>query len=529
MKKFSFVIPVYRMARLLKRCMLSIMDQDYPEWEIVVVLDGPDKEAEKVVKDFIAKGVMPKPKIRLYEIPHKGAPAARNAGAKRATGDYLVLFDADCSLFPGMLRIWAEAFEDHPECDFVYGGYRFYGPTLDVYASQEFDPYMLEVNNYIATMFPMKREIYPGQNENLKSLQDWDMWLTIVKENGKKGHFLNEICFITESPEVGTISGDSHEHWLERTKQIKKLHNISQRPICVSSLGLPYQAIQRAKVLDADFKTMGLPAKPHEYKLIYLFGFYPRTADAHAEIIASAAKSPGCKRIIQWVGTDVFNMQALPWRAVHDLVDVLNDVEYHFCNSEWLQEELEQMGVKAKVVYCPIYQPERFQVRPLPEKFTVGIYHSETNRMHNQVFLLDVARAMPDVEFKFFGPAGVEPKTKNIELLGWQKDITEVIEQCSVNLRLTIHDGFPHTPIHFMLMGRKVITNVKMPYADYIDMDVNRQNWINCKAELISFIRKVKNEKPWTKKFQEEVRGYYLNLCDAEKYKRRIYKCLKQK
>jgi len=208
-------------------------------------------------------------------------------------------------------------------------------------------------------------------------------------------------------------------------------------------------------------------------------------------------------------------------------VDVLNDVEYHFCNSEWLRAELEQMGIKGKVNYCPIFQPERFKPKPLPEKFTVGIYHSETNRMHNQEFLLDVARAMPDVEFKFFGPAGREPHTKNIELLGWKKDIREVIEQCSVNVRITVHDGFPHTPIHFMLMGRKVITNVKMPYADYIDIDVNRQNWINCKAELISFIRKVKNEKPWTKKFQEEVRGYYLNLCDPEKFKRRVYRCLK--
>lgn len=526
MKKFSFVVPVYKTAGFLKRCILSIMDQDYPEWEIIVVLDGPDKKAEGIVKEFISnqKG---SPRIKLYEISHGGAPKARNVGAKMATGEYLVLFDSDCSLYPGMLRLWTEAFDDHPDCDFVYGGYRFYSPSLETYPSLGFDPYMLEVNNYIATMFPMKREIYPGQNENLKSLQDWDMWLRIVKDNGHKGYYTGEICFITEVPEMGIISMDSHAHWIKRTKEIKRLHNIPDRPICVSSIGLPYQAIQRAKVLDADFKGGLLSMKPHEYKLIYLFGFYPASATHHADILKSAFKSKGCKRAIQWVGTDVFQMRALPWEIHQELVKALNEVDHHFCNSEWLQDELERMGIKARVNYCPLYKPERFKPRPLPEKFVVGIYHSDTNRMHNQEFLLDVAKAMPDIEFKFFGPAMREPKTKNIELLGWREDIAKVIEQCSVNLRISVHDGFPHMPIHFMLMGRKVITNVKMPYADYIDIQVTPQNWINCKADLISFIRKVKNEKSWTPKFTEEVRGYYLNLCDAEKYKQRVYKCLK--
>jgi len=53
MKKFSFVVPVYKTAGFLKRCLLSIMDQDYPEWEIIVVLDGHDKKAEGIVKEFI--------------------------------------------------------------------------------------------------------------------------------------------------------------------------------------------------------------------------------------------------------------------------------------------------------------------------------------------------------------------------------------------------------------------------------------------------------------------------------------------
>jgi len=526
MKKFSFVVPVYKTAGFLKRCILSIMDQDYPEWEIVVVLDGPDKKAEGIAKEFInnQKGSS---KIRLYEIPHGGAPKARNYGVEKTTGEYLVLFDSDCSLYPGMLRLWAEAFDDHPDCDFVYGGYRFYSPSLETYASMEFDPYMLEVNNYIATMFPMKREIYPGQNEDLKSLQDWDMWLRIVKDNGHKGYYTGEVCFITEAPEMGRITMDSHKNWLERTNEVKRLHNIPDRRICVTSLGLPYQAVQRAKVLDADFKNTILITKPYDYKLLYMFGFYPIGASDHAEILKSAYKSKGCKRAIQWVGTDVFQLRGLPWEVHRELVVELNKIDYHFCNSEWLQEELEQMGINARVNYCPIYQPERFQVKPLPEKFTVGIYHSESNRMHNEQFLLDVARAMPDVEFKFFGPRKAEPRIGNIEILGWQKDITKIIEQCSINLRLTVHDGFPQTLIHFMLMGRKAITNVKMPYADYIDLTPTSRNYINAKADIIQLIRKVKNEKPWTKKFQEEVRGYYLNLCDAEKFKRRVYRCLK--
>ena len=530
-KKVSFVIPCKRgHEKFLKGCIYSIILQDYPNKEIIVVFDGKNPHGVDICKkanvDYI---VVDEP---------KGAPHARNIGFDKSTGDIISFFDADCILVVGALRTWVTTFEDNPEKAFVYGGYRFNIPSYECYYSEEFDEYMLTVNNYIASMFPVKREYVVRWNEDLKSLQDWDFWLRVVREKKGKGRYIRDITIVTEPSEQGSdsITSDGINNWLERLNKVKAVNGIPNREICVASLGAAHQGIIRAKALNADFRYMP-SEKPHDYKSILLQGFYSKNVNMmnnHFQIFNNADKK--CKKIIQWIGSDVEDLKNLTWKMNRVVVKVLKNkdvITKHICNSYSLKKELGEMGIKASVVHAPL-DINKFKIRPLPKEYTCGIYFTDGRpEMYYFKYMLDLAKNTPDIKFLFFGGYGEYfPACNNMRYLGWEKDITKVIDQCSVVLRLTKHDGFPLSPIEFLLSGRQILTNFKDPdfkYVNHIDITPNDNEWVNQKGDIIRMIRMLKSH-PLQEKTLIKIRKYYNNLLNPLKYKRKIYEiCSKKK
>ena len=90
-------------------------------------------------------------------------------------------------------------------------------------------------------------------------------------------------------------------------------------------------------------------------------------------------------------------------------------------------------------------------------------------------FVLDVAKSMPDIKFKFFGSMRKEKVADNIEMCGKIKpeNMVDFINSCSMNLRFTRHDGYPQLPIQFLLCGRKALVSCpdEMKYADKIGFE----------------------------------------------------------
>lgn len=93
MKLLSIIVPIYNVEDYLKKCILSIEEQDIPEdgFEVICVNDGsPDKSREIVI------GLQQKyNNIILIDQENQGVSRARNNGIKRATGEYLLFIDPD--------------------------------------------------------------------------------------------------------------------------------------------------------------------------------------------------------------------------------------------------------------------------------------------------------------------------------------------------------------------------------------------------------------------------------------------------
>jgi len=567
-KRISVISPCFNDANTLRLHCDTWLDQDYENKELILIDDGSKDNSKSIIEKYVKK--YPKLIKGIYFKTNRGACVARNEGAKIATGDVYSFLPADSFLFPGLLTAWMEMLEEHPDCGFVYGGYAFVDnkinkPTWmggrqvdDPYMGFRFDVRELKTSNYIDGSFPIRKEVYWGAakkvglkdglwNPAVKSLQDWDFWLSVVVDYGAKGFYSPSKFFETTLPHKGGLSDDSSTNWLARTKQIQSLHNIPHCPLCVCSPAAEWHGRSVAKVLDADFRIYP-PLKPHDYKTIYMIGFFTSNfmwTRSHFMspnylqqmfMLRAQGKWDGAmpmsqaKKIVHFIGSDVLQLRKLTLEQLSVIRNFLESCEGVFCEIEAIQKELRNFGIKADVVPFP---PRKwFDVEPLPKKKAIAIYLPEGGEgfYFRHLFLglekeKGLIHLMPDVDFHVFGnfyetqPA----KAKNFKIWGKVDGVGDVIKETSAIIRIVPHDGLPISVAEWIGAGRNALTTIKMPFADHFDLieyskkDMGKVNVGKMMKELKKRIYQVL-DKP----LNTEGAKYYRKWLDGEKFKKTI-------
>ena len=112
---FSVVIPAYNNADFIGEAIQSVLDQTYPNYEIIVVNDASPDNASDVVRSFND------PRVILIEHPvNRGLSAARNTGILAAKGEWIALLDGDDIFHPQKLETHAEFITNHPDIGVTY-------------------------------------------------------------------------------------------------------------------------------------------------------------------------------------------------------------------------------------------------------------------------------------------------------------------------------------------------------------------------------------------------------------------------
>lgn len=482
-KLVSFIIPVYKTEKCLKKCIECLLEQDYKNIELIFVLDGYSKKAIEIISSFKDKRIQ-----HTKVIKHGGAPKARNEGYPLSKGDYVSFWDSDCYAEPGMVRMWVKAFNKY-NVDFVYSGYRFLDENHTFFQSDMFNKYLLTCNNYISTMFPMKREIFPGFDESLKSLQDWDMWLTIT-ERGYKGHFIEGSGFSTEFRKKSiSAQGCTHDMWLERYNTVRNKHNIKDRAICFTSSKHRFRAIELAENFKQDFCDM--PSyHPHEYKAIHSIGFYPSSMETTSSFYKSADGRTNYVNILSWTGIDIESIFTLPYRVVKIIGATLKRaIKYHFCEDEISRKMLKEIGINSKILMLPI--DKGIKDIPFPKKFKIFYENDGATKE----FIDDIIKSCPDIPFE-------SPDSCKIEDYSCFVSFTES-KVPSENAK------------RFLAAGRYMVSNYNLPYMGFIEY--NKEDII----ESIRNIKKLCKDGKINKKAQE----YYLEQTDENKFIRTLKRC----
>ena len=201
MAKITIIIPVYNASSTLEKCLDSIKNQDYKDYDVMVVDDGSTDDSASIVESYGYKLLKSKENL--------GSGKARNLGAQNATTKFLAFTDSDCILPKHWLSKIMEIFKNQ-KTRFVCGGYSgSAGNTfLERYAFYELlvrrKNRPLFVTSFPSNNFACYREIFLKENgfPELKNYvaEDLEFSLTMGrkykifwdKDLGIKHHFHNK-------------------------------------------------------------------------------------------------------------------------------------------------------------------------------------------------------------------------------------------------------------------------------------------------------------------------------------------------
>src|SRR5699024_3880927 len=89
--KISVIIPVYNVEKYLNRTLQSIVNQSFDSYEVILINDGSTDKSLSIINDFLDQFDY----FYLVNQENSGQSHARNAGLKKANGEYIYFFDSD--------------------------------------------------------------------------------------------------------------------------------------------------------------------------------------------------------------------------------------------------------------------------------------------------------------------------------------------------------------------------------------------------------------------------------------------------
>jgi glycosyltransferase involved in cell wall biosynthesis len=117
----SIILPTYNRASFLPQAIQSICEQQWTDWELVVIDDGSTDETREVLDDLTSNLVQ---SVRYVYQENQGASEARNTGLDYVRGKYVAFFDSDDLWLPHHLSRCVAALEANPTVDWAYGASR---------------------------------------------------------------------------------------------------------------------------------------------------------------------------------------------------------------------------------------------------------------------------------------------------------------------------------------------------------------------------------------------------------------------
>jgi glycosyltransferase involved in cell wall biosynthesis len=112
----SIIMPAYNAESYIKASFNSLLQQEYRNWECIIVDDGSVDNTFNVISEFKKKDK----RFKSYRFPeNKGRPAARQKALDFCEGKYIAMLDSDDIYFPKKLKLQVQFLEANPKIGFV--------------------------------------------------------------------------------------------------------------------------------------------------------------------------------------------------------------------------------------------------------------------------------------------------------------------------------------------------------------------------------------------------------------------------
>lgn len=226
----SLVIPAYNHARYLDQAIRSVLDQDYPRVELIVIDDGSTDHTRAVLAPYTGR-------FHWETQPNAGQACTLNKGWRMGRGEILGYLSADDLLRPGCVRAAVETLEARPDIVLTYCDFELIDPhsrVVRTVRTAEFD-YREMVVNLVCAPGPgvfFRRAAFQRAGDwdpALRQMPDYEYWLRL----GLLGPFAR----------------------IPRTLAAFRVHEGS----ATYSAAPPERAEEPVRILDGYFKLAGVP------------------------------------------------------------------------------------------------------------------------------------------------------------------------------------------------------------------------------------------------------------------------------
>lgn len=198
---FSIVIPTYNRADLIGRCLQSIVDQTYKNWEAIVVDNFSEDKTEEIVNYFNDA------RIHYYKNHNYGIiSVSRNFALDRAKGEWICFLDSDDSWAPDKLE---QLMPYVNKCDILYHGFQTNSKKTNFFSRSKIKfytikkpsvEYVLKRSDPISPSCAAVSRNFLGntrfdESEVLFAIEDYDFFLQLLLKNPRVYHLKKYLTY----------------------------------------------------------------------------------------------------------------------------------------------------------------------------------------------------------------------------------------------------------------------------------------------------------------------------------------------
>lgn len=191
----SIIIPCYNSESTLEETLESVLEQDYQDWEAIMVNDGSPDNLEDIALKWIEKDA----RFKYFKKENGGLGSARNYGIKEAKGNFILPLDSDNKIGKTFAKKAIIIIQENVNVGVVYGDAMYFGEKNELWKVGAFDKYKMLEHNYIDACAIIRKKIFDiiglyDENLPYQGHEDWDLWLRVLATNYTFS-YLEEVTF----------------------------------------------------------------------------------------------------------------------------------------------------------------------------------------------------------------------------------------------------------------------------------------------------------------------------------------------
>lgn len=213
----SIIIPAYNEEKVIRRLLFSIKDQDYRNFEVIIVDDASSDRTFEVAKKYTKK---------IFKRKHAERSVQRNFGAKKAKGNYLLFLDADMELTKEVLNECVSVAEKSPKIGAIVIPEESVATNYwEKVKAFERTFYNLEGDEVVEAARFFRADAFfkvGGYDENITGPEDWDLPDSIRNLGYKVKRIKSKIFHHERIPSPFEVARKKFYYALKSHRYIKK-------------------------------------------------------------------------------------------------------------------------------------------------------------------------------------------------------------------------------------------------------------------------------------------------------------------